>query len=86
MRDEDRVHESITRLRDALQEAGEPAPDYPIRQKSANGQPAEQWKYARTCHKCKASFLQLAPGKTGERGIWTNELIWFCSQECADSR
>lgn len=53
----------------------------PIRQKSANGVPAEPWQYARRCAKCAASFWLLAPGTTGERGIW-RDWKWFCSAEC----
>ena len=54
----------------------------PIRQVSARGKPAEPSKSARTCANCHASFLGLAPGKTGERGLW-DMWSWYCSVECA---
>jgi len=54
----------------------------PIRQVSARGKPAEPSKFARTCANCHASFLGLAPGKTGERGLW-DMWSWYCSVECA---
>lgn len=57
--------------------------DYPIRQESARGKPPEPWDAARTCRNCQASFRALAPGRTGERGIWAG-WHWYCSQECAD--
>lgn len=56
---------------------------YPIREKSANGKPKPKTSIERTCRKCKASFIGLAPGKTGERGIWTGLGSWYCSTECA---
>lgn len=56
---------------------------WPIRQKSAAGFPAPTFSIERRCHECGASFLLLAPGKTGERGIWA-DWRWYCSQECAD--
>jgi hypothetical protein len=60
-------------------------PDYPIRQKSAQGKPAEPLDVARTCEVCKASFRYLAPWKTGERGLWrTGRMAWCCSRECYD--
>ena len=34
------------------------------------------------CHTCGASFAGLAPGKTGEAGIW-RFWRWYCSVECA---
>jgi hypothetical protein len=55
---------------------------YPIRQRSARGVPAEGCQFLRRCVNCRASFLGLAPGKTGERGIW-RDWSWFCSAECA---
>lgn len=61
-------------------------PDWPIRQKSAHGQPPEPFSIARTCAVCKASFRLLAAGKTGERGIWPESGRWYCSQECFDGR
>lgn len=60
----------------------EPAPRYPIRQKSARGMPRPLNQFTRRCRTCGACFLGLAAGKTGERGIWT-EWAWFCSVECA---
>lgn len=54
---------------------------YPLRQKSAHGVPAERNQFARTCKTCRASFLGLAPGQTGERGIW-RDWSWYCSAEC----
>jgi hypothetical protein len=55
---------------------------YPIRYKSTHGQPPPTTTIERTCAKCKASFLGLAPGKTNERGIWA-DWNWYCSKECA---
>jgi hypothetical protein len=54
----------------------------PIRQRSAHGQPPPRTGIERCCMGCGASFLGLAPGKTGERGIWTEGLVWWCSEEC----
>jgi hypothetical protein len=56
---------------------------WPLRQKSANGQPRPNTTIERTCRKCGASFIGLAAGKTGERGVWNN-WDWFCSVECAE--
>jgi cytochrome c5 len=56
---------------------------HPIRLKSTNGQPRPHSPFERTCKTCHASFLGLAPGKTGERGIWT-DWKWYCSTECAE--
>jgi len=56
---------------------------YPLRQKSANGQPKPQTSIERRCHRCGASFIGLAPGKTGEAGIWDSKSNWYCSIECA---
>lgn len=53
----------------------------PLRQKSANGQPRPLSQFTRTCQKCDACFIGLAPGKTGERGIWKG-WTWWCSVEC----
>lgn len=57
---------------------------FPIRQKSANGVPKPATSIERTCHRCGASFIDLAPGLTGERGLWIADWRWVCSQECAD--
>lgn len=57
--------------------------DTPVRQKSAHGQPPEpKTTIMRTCKTCRASFMGLAPAKTGERGIWC-DWRWYCSVECA---
>jgi hypothetical protein len=58
---------------------------HPIRQKSANGTPKPTTSIERTCATCRASFGGLAPGKTGERGIWQG-WFWYCSLECAPER
>jgi hypothetical protein len=63
------------------QGAGKRGRDYPVREKSANGVPKPEESVERTCYRCGASFLKLAPGATGERGIWRN-WEWFCSEEC----
>lgn len=55
---------------------------YPFRQKSAQGQPKPNTSIERTCRRCRASFLGLAAGKTGEAGIWHGGQ-WYCSVECA---
>lgn len=57
--------------------------DYPVRQKSAAGQPKPLATIERTCKGCGAAFLGHAPGKTGERGIWQG-WRWYCSVECAE--
>lgn len=59
----------------------------PIRQKSAKGIPREDNPFGRRCVVCEASFMRLAPGLTGERGLWGGPTgwSWFCSAECADS-
>jgi hypothetical protein len=54
---------------------------WPVREKSANGVPAPKTSIERYCVRCRASFLGLAAGKTGEVGIWV-EWNWFCSREC----
>lgn len=59
--------------------------EWPIRQQSAHGYPKATWDMERTCCRCGASFLGLAPGATGERGIWIANWWWVCSQECADA-
>lgn len=58
---------------------------FPIRQASAHGEPKPNTSIERRCGRCGASFLGLAPGKTGERGLWTVNLTWYCSQECFDA-
>lgn len=81
-RDNDGRWLELTNAVDTARQARKP--DYPIRQKSAQGKPASPGKFARTCRNCDASFLLLAAGKTGERGIWTQCGHWYCSQECFD--
>jgi hypothetical protein len=56
---------------------------YPLRQKSAHGQPRPLTSITRSCKTCGASFIGLAPGKTGERGLWDHGSRWYCSTECA---
>ena len=56
--------------------------DYPIRKRSAAGNPRPSTTIERTCRECGASYLGLMPGKTGEVGIW-DEWHWYCSLECA---
>lgn len=56
---------------------------YLVRQKSARGQPRPLTSITRTCKTCDASFIGLAPGKTGERGLWDHGSRWYCSVECA---
>lgn len=58
------------------------APTYPIRQNSAKGNPKPNTNIERTCHNCGASFIGLAAGKTGERGVWSQLGAWYCSIEC----
>lgn len=53
----------------------------PIRVRSAKGHPRPNSEIERRCHACGASFLGLAPGKTGERGLW-DDWHWYCSIEC----
>jgi hypothetical protein len=55
--------------------------NYPVRQTSTKGLPRPSTSIERTCANCGASFMGLAPGKTGERGIW-REWMWYCSEEC----
>ncbi len=62
--------------------AGKPPALYPFRQKSAQGQPKPNTSIERRCQRCGASFIGLAPGKTGEAGIW-HAWRWYCSVECA---
>lgn len=57
--------------------------DYPVRKRSANGLPPPFNDIVRRCARCGACFLGLAPGKTGERGIWDGAWSWYCSEECA---
>ena len=60
---------------------------YPIRQKSAHGQPKPGTDIERRCQACGASFAGLAPGKTGEAGIWHwDTWRWYCSAECASAK
>ena len=54
---------------------------YPVRQKSARGQPRPETSIERRCKTCGASFAGLAAGKTGEIGIWRS-WRWYCSIEC----
>lgn len=54
----------------------------PPRITSARGEPKPETSIERTCCNCGASFIGLAPGKTGLRGIW-QRFRWFCSTECA---
>lgn len=63
--------------------AGVEAAGWPVRKLSAHGQPKAGSSIERLCAACGASFIGLAPGKTGERGIWTPGLTWYCSEECA---
>lgn len=74
----DDIMEAIQRAVDAM-----PAMPslFPIRVKSAAGEPPQR-DFVRCCRTCKADFLGLAPGRTGERGLWSAE-GWFCSMECA---
>ena len=58
---------------------------FPVRVKSANGKPAPVTSIERTCQKCGASFVLLAPGSTGECGVW-DDMGWYCSLECAPTR
>ena len=53
----------------------------PFRDQSANGHPKPSTTIERRCVRCGASFRGLAPGKTGERGVWS-EWAWWCSVEC----
>jgi hypothetical protein len=69
---------SVSRMEDAQKVSG----GYPIRQKSAHGQPKPGTDIERRCRTCGASFVGLAAGKTGEVGIWRG-LRWYCSAECA---
>lgn len=55
--------------------------DYPVRQKSLNGEPKPLTSIERTCKTCGASFIGSAAGRTGERGIW-RDWSWYCSAEC----
>lgn len=57
--------------------------DWPIRQRSARGLPKPNTSIERTCKRCGAAMLGLAPGSTQERGIW-KDWAWYCSQECFD--
>lgn len=55
---------------------------WPVRIMSAHGKPAQPSQFLRSCRTCAASFSGLAPGRTGERGLWSAGR-WFCSVECA---
>ncbi len=52
-----------------------------LRIKSCNGVPVEKSQFLRKCQQCGASFRRLAPGITGQYGLW-RDWRWFCSQEC----
>jgi hypothetical protein len=56
--------------------------DFPIRNRSVKGEPKETSNIGRSCRGCGASFLHLAPGKVGLRGVW-HGWTWYCSHECA---
>lgn len=63
--------------------------DTPVRLKSARGEPKPTTTIERTCVSCGASFIGLAPGKTGQRGLWIRTGrhwygIWACSVQCAE--
>jgi hypothetical protein len=60
-------------------------PAYPVRRKSAHGWPKPETSIGRCCRSCGASFIGLAPGKTGEVGIW-HDWRWYCSLECDPAR
>lgn len=57
---------------------------YSVRQRSANGLPPQRPQGVRSCRRCHADFVALAPGKTGLRGLWSERGGWWCSQECYD--
>jgi hypothetical protein len=57
--------------------------EYPVRTDSAHGEPKPSTPIERTCRSCHASFLGLAAGKTGLRGIW-RDWSWYCSVECVE--
>lgn len=56
--------------------------DWPVRGRSAKGEPKAFSRFTRTCARCGACFIGLAPGLTGERGLW-DQMTWYCSRECA---
>lgn len=56
--------------------------EWPIRERSANGEPKPKTSIERTCRRCGASFIGLAAGRTGEQGVWSSVGEWFCSREC----
>ena len=68
------------RFDELLDEQLNKAVQYPIRQKAAHT-PRPASHFERHCATCGASFVALAPGTTGERGIWRS-WVWYCSQEC----
>lgn len=53
---------------------------FAIRARPVAGAP-KATQFRRGCGTCGADFLALAPGKTGERGIW-RDWIWYCSAAC----
>ena len=57
----------------------------PIRERSCHGVPAPKTSIERTCKTCGASFVGLAPGRTGLAGIW-RDWSWYCSRECDEGR
>lgn len=57
------------------------AADWPVRQKSLNGEPKPETSIERRCVTCGASFVRSLPGRTRERGIW-RDWHWYCSVEC----
>jgi hypothetical protein len=50
-----------------------------FRQRSLNGQPANDSRFLRGCKACKASFLW---SPRDQMGIW-RDWNWYCSVECA---
>jgi hypothetical protein len=56
--------------------------EFPIRARSPHG-PYPRTEFTRRCVVCRSDFIALAPGKTGERGLW-DEWKWYCSRECYD--
>lgn len=60
-------------------------PDVPLRQRAPRPTVKPPSEFARRCHVCGSDFLALAPGKTGERGIW-RDWHWFCSIECSEAQ
>ena len=58
----------------------------PVRVISAHGQPPPTTSIERRCERCGAGFLGLAVGKTGKRGLWSDDGRWWCSVECAPDK